>query len=150
MPEYVHTDIDLSVITTSVGYGGPGGQYFRNFDQNDQVSSIQAWVDGSTLRGVVVGYVSGASFAYGSKEGAQTEVFELNGETLTSLTLYDTDYPPYGLRSGGFQFTTSSGRTFAAAATGRPFKVDVGSGKWCGIFGRYGDDIDQLGFAMLR
>ena len=150
MPEYVHTDIDTSVITSSVAYGGPGGSYFRNFDQNLLVSSIQAWVQDDYLRGLVISYNNGMQLSCGTQSGNPTVEFELNDETLTTLTFYVRDLKPFGYRSGGFLFTTSTGRSCKAGATGRQFKVDVGSGKMCGAFGTSGVDVNQLAFAMVR
>lgn len=56
-------------------------------------------------------------------------------------------------RNGGFVLTTNQGCVFNVPTPdgmGDPYQPELDSGILVGVFGRSGNDIDALGFSLLR
>ncbi|CDQ92459.1 unnamed protein product [Oncorhynchus mykiss] len=78
--------------------------------------------------------------------------FELYlGERITKLSLWGNGV---GTRLGAIKFTTSENREFFEKMTSWGLKteytIDVGSGICLGLQGRYGSDIDCMGFLFIN
>uniref|UniRef100_A0A674D0P6 Jacalin-type lectin domain-containing protein n=1 Tax=Salmo trutta TaxID=8032 RepID=A0A674D0P6_SALTR len=73
------------------------------------------------------------------------------GERITKLSLWGNDA---GTRLGAVMFTTSENRQFFEKMTSWGLKteytIDVGSGICLGLQGRYGSDINSMGFLFIN
>lgn len=87
-----------------------------------------------------------------SHSKVQSKKFQFfEGEKVASLTLWASSF--HTGRSGGFQINTSHGCSFKACVRESyicdSYKPEVGCGLLTGVFGRGGEDLDCLGFALL-
>ena len=151
-------DVDTFVFTSNIGMGGKGGRkFYYGIDKGctrefkGYVSSLQAWCDSNTMRGLEVKMNDDSVKMFGNKSGIQTERFHLEGDKITSLKIW-ANRGFFSGRCGGFELTTATNRQFSVRAprSGDPYQPPIGSGLLVGVFGRSGTDIDCLGFALLR
>ena len=151
--------VDEAYYTSNIAMGGNSGSgFYYGLDpqQGPQsgvvVRSLKAYIDENTMRGLEVELVDGSKQMFGQVEGKPTDIFYFaEGEKVTSLKLWAGNFSDG--RSGGFELTTNQKRTFSVDApnrTGEPYQPEIGSGLLVGVFGKCGDDIDCLGFGLLR
>ena len=157
---YRHTSkINDAYFTSNIAIGGPSGSPFMvgltegSPQSGTVVHSMQAWIDNNTFRGLEVELTGDKTVKlFGAKAGQSTEKFFIApGEKVKSLSVWASSYR--GGRCGGFELTTTQGRTFkvqSANLVGDAFKPEIGSGILVGLFGGSGNDIDRLGFGLLR
>ncbi len=124
--------------------GGKGGHAFDFKKPGRLVRRIEAWAVSDRMRGVRIVLTDGTTLMAGQGHGTHS-TFEFNlGESIDQLNLYSSSYK--GGRSGGFDFKTSKGRSFAAGPR-KEGKVQASGGYLGGVFGHHGSDVDRLGFA---
>ena len=159
MPHLVtHCGVDTNIFTSNQASGGTGGSNvsFIKLDKGAIMTKIQAWKEKWRIRGVEMWMSDATSKLIGSRSGS-TEVFELAiGENVTKLNVQASGEPSSGgyYRLGAIYLETDRGRSFGIYSDnlkedGR-YWPSVGSGLVCGMFGSGGDDVDNLGFALLQ
>lgn len=153
-----HFQVNTIYFTSNVACGGPGGgQFYLGLEKGEPpsgnvvVSSLRAWYNSETLRGIEVGFTDGNKTLCGHAEGTETETLYLGGDRrITEVLMWSDDHD--GGRMGRFEIHTNDGRIYIcdAPSVGDPYKPDVGSGILVGVFGAAGDDVDSFGFALRR
>jgi hypothetical protein len=127
--------------TTTVG--GNGGTPFDLKIPGHVVKRVEVWSAPDRLRGIRLTFTDASQHLAGKAKGALS-TFELNlGETIDLLNLYSSPYR--NGRSGGFDFRTTRGRSFAVGPRSAG-KVQAAGGYLGGVLGRAGSDVDRLGF----
>ena len=108
------------------------------------------------IRGVEMWMSDATSKLIGSRSGS-TEVFELAiGENVKKLNVQASGETSSGgyYRLGAIYLETDRGRSFGIYSDNLKedgcYWPSVGSGLVCGMFGSGGDDVDNLGFALLQ
>jgi hypothetical protein len=134
--------------------GGNGGSRFRfeNFQSGALLQKFAFWADDSSLIGVSCRLTDGSEHVAGSTTWGQSAGFEFQpGERISRLSLWGNGI---GTRAGWVEFDTNLGRKFSFGMTkwGRQteYHIEVGSGICAGIFGMAGNEIDSLGFLMVK
>ena len=151
--------VDVAYYTSNIALGGGGGNaFYYGLDPQQGpksgvvVRSLKAYCDGNTMRGLEVELTDGSKHTFGMVAGTPTDTFYIaEGEKVTSLKLWAGTY--LSGRSGGFELTTDQKRTFSVDPPdriGEPYQPEIGSGILVGVFGKCGNDIDCLGFGLLR
>jgi len=153
-----------SYYIPSMAVGGNGGYSFdisRHY-YGIVVTKLEVWQGVSMLRGIRITYSDGSTVYVGKLEDRYTS-FELdyaNGERVTELEVYPNYWNGDGLpskdrRCGAFRIYTNHNHEFFPRMTGtRPLvwkhNISPGGGIILGLHGKMGDDIDSLGFTMIR
>ena len=145
-------------FTTKYIVGGSGG-VFRTINFNGErigevVRSLKVWVDKRTIRSIQVEITNGRRYTYGHKKGDESEKFYFEpGELLRSLEIWGNGKCGLAGRVAGLRFRTNKGRKFEVHSSGQrngPYRPPIGSGILVGVQLRAGDDLDALGFLILR
>ena len=145
-------------FTTKYIVGGSGGD-FRTINFNGErigevVRSLKVWVDKRTIRSIQVEITNGRRYTYGHKKGDESEKFYFEpGELLRSLEIWGNGKCGLAGRVAGLRFRTNKGRKFEVHSSGQrngPYRPPIGSGILVGVQVRAGDDLDALGFLILR
>ena len=153
------SNINDAYFTSNIAIGGPGGYPFMlgltegSPHSGTVVHSMQAWRDGTFFHGLEVELTDKTVKLFGLKRGQSTEKFFIApGEKVKSLSVWASSL--LGGLCGGFELTTTQGRTFkvlqSANLVGDAFNPEIGSGILVGVFGGSGHAIDRLGFGLLR
>ena len=141
--------------TSNISVGGPeGNPYSLLATWSGTAKKITVYRDQQRIRGIEFERHDSAILHIGIYEDKNpiTYTFEEN-EQLTRILLYSSDYNTG--RFAGFKLSTTRQQNVEAFAYGftpsssNEVEIPVGNGKWNGIFGNAGVDIDSLGFAML-
>ena len=151
--------VDEAYYTSNIALGGGGGSaFYYGLDPQQGpksgvvVRSLKAYCNIHTMNCLEVELTDGSKQMFGRVGGKPTDIFYFaEGEKVTSLKLWAGKFSTG--RSGGFELTTNQSRTFSVYPpnrTGEPYQPEIGSGLLVGVFGRSGDDIDCLGFGLLR
>uniref|UniRef100_A0A8C1QMK1 Uncharacterized protein n=1 Tax=Cyprinus carpio TaxID=7962 RepID=A0A8C1QMK1_CYPCA len=151
----------VSIMSSSVPFsaqpvivGGRGGDEFSfKSPSSSTFKKIYFTFNQETLRTIKFIFKNGHVIEVGNVPGcAQREfLFDANDE-IVATTLWPNKR---GDRCGGLEFVVAkrNGKratlSFKCQMLGDPVKVDVRSGKCCGITGRSGDEIDALGFYFM-
>lgn len=134
--------------------GGRGGDEFSfKSPPSSTFQKIYFTYNQETLRTIRAIFKTGHVIEAGNIPGcAQREfLFDAN-DKIVAVTLWPNKR---GNRCGGLEFVVvkSNGKRTTlcvkCSMLGEPVKVDVMSGKCCGITGRSGDEIDALGFYFI-
>ncbi len=153
-------DVNDSYFTSNVAIGGPGGSPFLcgvgpNPPQSGTVvRSLQVWYfKGSRVTALEVGLSNKEFISFGTKyaDAYVSERFVIApNEKISLLKLWPSTYQ--GGRCGGFEVVTDQNRNFSVDAWRHfpPYELEIGSGLLVGMYGRAHDDIDCLGFGLLR
>ncbi|KAH3868804.1 hypothetical protein DPMN_031957 [Dreissena polymorpha] len=158
---YVFPDSHVSTdyFTDNNASGGEGGGSFTfiTIEKGAVLKKIKAWKEDWRIRGVEVWMTDDSSRLVGSRNGSSAEFSFQRGELITRLNIQASG--PYSSvakrrRLGAIRFQTNKNRDWGIYSSylddDAQFWPEVGSGICCGIFGAAGDDVDRLGFAMLR
>ncbi|XP_038053297.1 aerolysin-like protein [Patiria miniata] len=160
MPSLVpFSDINTKIFCTNQASGGSGGKAktFIKMDTGAVMTKIQAWKEDWRIRGVEMTMSDGTQQLFGSRTGSGS-LFTLNsGETLRRLNIQASGQKSSGgyVRLGAIWMETSQGRSWGIFSRyltedGRYWYDMPNSGIVCGMFGKYGDDVDCLGFAVMN
>jgi len=156
------SNVSSSFYIKSTAFGGNGGTSFdkhKFLTKGFVIRKLEVWQGKSMLRGIRITYSDGSTDQMGKLEEIYTS-FELdydNGERVIDLAVFNNYV--YGIQSkdercGAFKIMTNKGRTFFPQMTDRPlawkFMQSPGGGIILGLHGKHGDDIDSLGFRMIR
>ncbi|KAH3868817.1 hypothetical protein DPMN_031971 [Dreissena polymorpha] len=156
---FPHSDVSTDYFTDNNASGGEGGSSFTfiKIDKGAVLKKIKAWKDDWRITGVEVWMTDDSSRLVGTRSGSLAEFSFQSGENITKLNIQASG--PYSSvakrrRLGAIWFQTNKNRDWGIFSRNLPedgrFWPEVGSGICCGIFGNSGDDVDRLGFAMLR
>ncbi|XP_033103468.1 aerolysin-like protein [Anneissia japonica] len=158
MPRLVtDTSIDLDYFTCNKAAGDSGGKRkeFIKLREGAVMTKIQAWKENWLVRGIKMWMSDGSSMLFGHQQG-DTSTFTISeGEKITELFIQSSGKKAKGYyRFGGFGIKTDKGKNWKFLCSKLKdedrYWPYVGSGLMCGMFGRTGDDVDCLGFALLR
>lgn len=154
--QQVQDYVDLTKYTSNVAVGGPGGNPFCLIAKYpDVVKRITLYRDQQRpkFRGIYFErYDSSVLNVGGSFVDPSPLSFTFDeDERLTRILLYASSS---GTRFSGLELNTTKQVVQAFANGYNPSQSDmveipVGNGKWNGIFGKAGGDIDSFGIAML-
>ena len=154
---FPNSDVNTDYFTDNNASGGSGGSTGTFVKMGGEIlTKIKAWKESWRIRGVEVFMSDGSSHLIGSCSGSLQEFTFQSGERITTLNVQASGE----LSSGGYHrlaaiyFQTNKDHSYGIYSDdlkedGR-YWPDVGCGICCGIFGAGGDDVDRLGFAMLR
>ncbi|XP_067308155.1 aerolysin-like protein isoform X2 [Pseudorasbora parva] len=143
----------MSYPTTLQVIGGDRGGPFSFTGENNGASleKIGVWVGGWQVKAVKVWLSDGRVKTFGEPAGPYQEYAFKDTECFSSLSLWGNGA---GTRLGAIKFKTNLGGEFFAKMTSWRLKteypIDVGSGFCLGVVGRYGADIDSMGFMFLN
>ena len=150
-------DVNTDYFTDNNASGGSNGNTFTFIKMGGALlTKIKAWKETWRIRGVEVFMSDGSSHLIGSRSGTLKEFTFQSGERITTLNVQASGELSSGgyRRLGAIYFKTNKNYEFGIYSDklkddGR-YWPEVGCGICCGIFGAGGDDVDRLGFAMLR
>ncbi|XDV43716.1 hypothetical protein PO909_012142 [Leuciscus waleckii] len=148
--ETVETDVPSSAQDVIVGGNGGYGFSFKSFSSN--ISKISITYDERTLNTIQI-YNHEHKVEVGHFKGSKEQTFELDeNDKIVAATLWpNTNHSG----CGGLEFVVAKingGKESISVKCdhlGEPVSVDVKSGKFCGIMGKSGGDIDALGFYFI-
>ena len=149
--------INVTKFSSNVAAGGGGGDMFSLIGHgNFHIKTITFHREKDVIRCLSCQKFDGTSIYIGNRACDPRPIaFTFSqDEVITKMYLYST--PQYGGRFAGIKVITCKERCLEAYAydyTPRQedqVEVAVGVGKWNGIFGRSGTDIDCFGVAMLK
>ena len=154
-PDYA---VNTDYFTDNNASGGDTGSSFQLIRLEGSVlKNIKAWRQDWRIRGIVVTMSDGSSYLAGKREGEEYSEFTFqSGERITRLNLQaSAARSAVGKRRlGAIWFKTSKNNDWGIFSRGletnAQYWPEVGSGICCGIFGASCEDVDRLGFAMLR
>ena len=155
--EQVQDYVSLVVYTSNVAVGGPGGHPYSLIATWPSVAKqITFYRDQQRMRGISFERYDSSTLKLGgdfSDPNPVTIKLE-ESEQLTEIFLYSSTYG--NGRFAGLRITTTEqqAEVFAygftrSALENDQVEIPVGNGKWNGIFGMAGGDIDSFGMAML-
>ncbi|MEP0872897.1 ETX/MTX2 family pore-forming toxin [Trichocoleus desertorum AS-A10] len=133
--------------------GGSGGNPFGFYGGTNGtlLQKIGVWAEGWMVKAVRVWLTDGTMQTFGNPSGSYKEHSFQPGERMTRLSLWGNGK---GSRLGWIEFATDKGITFSHGMTdwkrNQEYPIDIGSGICCGVFGRAGSDIDNMGFVFLQ
>lgn len=144
--------------------GGTGGiPFYYGVEQGKVpqsgtvVRSFKVWYYDNRMIAILVALTDGNSKLFGKyadkdKNGLHaSETFVIaDGETVKSLTIWGSSF--LSGRCGGFELITDQNRSFSfdAGRNDQKHIPGIGSGVLVGVFGFDEEDINCLGFALLR
>uniref|UniRef100_A0A8C8F3T7 Jacalin-type lectin domain-containing protein n=1 Tax=Oncorhynchus tshawytscha TaxID=74940 RepID=A0A8C8F3T7_ONCTS len=140
------------MATTLDLIGGQGGSPFEFHGMNSgaTLKKIGVAVEGWQVKAVRAELTDGEVATFGDANTFNEFEFKL-GKRITKLSLWGNGA---GTRLGAIKFTTSENRQFFEKMTSWGLKteytIDVGSGIGLGLQGRYGSDIDCMGFLFIN
>ena len=146
--------VSLKNYTSNVAVGGAGGNPYSLFATWNYVHQATFYRDSGRMRAIEIKRFGGSSIKLGGSftDDPQPVTFTLEcDELVTRILLYSTSYG--GGRFAGLRINTTK-QTLEAFAKGyTPCEADqveipVGTGKWTGVFGKAGNDIDSFGIGM--
>ena len=150
-------NVNTDYFTDNNASGGSAGTPVSFIKMDGALlTKIKAWKETWRIRGVEVFMSDGSSYLIGSRSGSLKEFTFQSGEFITCLNIQASGELSSGgyRRFGALYFNTNKNYEFGIYANKLQeygaYWPDVGSGICCGIFGAGGDDVDRLGFAMLR
>lgn len=132
--------------------GGAGGRPFEisGVAQGKVVEKIGAWAGPWQIKAIRVWLTDAPPVTVGEPSGAYREIAFEPGERVKRVSLWSNDA---GTRLGWIELTTERGRIFSHGMTEQrrqqEIPIDIGSGILVGVTGRFGADIDALGFVFL-
>ncbi len=153
MASIIDPEIDLNVYQSNQAIGGPGGNRYCLENSNALLTSLTVHRDNTNIRGLDIKLSNGQSMIAGKLIDSNPVVLDFTGSQLTSITLYyGSTYWGPDMITGILIYTSKGTREaycldFTAGAKGT---LPVGSGYCAGVFGRAGETVDALGFAMLK
>ena len=131
--------------------GGGGRRTWKTYTDGRTLKKIEAWAGGWQLRGVRFHWSNGHQDTVGKPEGRHSSFTFQTGERLRSLSLWGNGA---GTRCGAFRMRTDKNREYFPKMTSWGLKteygVNVGSGIIVGFVANHGNDVDALGFYLLR
>ena len=153
--QQVQEYVSLVLYTSNVAVGGPGGNPYSLIATWPKVAKqITFYRDQQRMRGIVFErYDSSMIKLCGSFSDPNPVTITLGeDEQLTRILLYSSTYG--NGRFAGLKINTTKKTAEAFAYGYSPcandeVEIPVGNGKWNGIFGMAGGDIDSFGMAML-
>ncbi|XP_052337422.1 aerolysin-like protein [Oncorhynchus keta] len=131
--------------------GGRGSSFeFHGMNNGATLKKIGVAVEGWQVKAVREELVDRRVATFG--DANTFNEFELDlGERITKLSLWGNGA---GTRLGAIKFITSENLQFFEKMASWPLKaeytIDVGSGICLGLQGRYGSDIDCMGFLFIK
>mmetsp|Transcript_14265 Transcript_14265/g.15806 ORF Transcript_14265/g.15806 Transcript_14265/m.15806 type:complete len:381 (-) Transcript_14265:38-1180(-) len=132
--------------------GGCGGSPFEFHANGTTVERIDVWPKCGAhggLRAIKVTLFNGMSKTFGQPVCSTSNSFTFKpGEYLVGDLILAGD--GIGTRTGYIEFTTNLKRTFKSGEPHTLYHFPVQSGFLTGFFGRSGDDIDHLGFYVIK
>ena len=149
--------IKTSKFATNIAVGGSGGDVFCLAGCEDHhIRSITFFRTNGAIRCLSCYKSDGTNISLGERVcDPKSVTFSFSSDELvTKMYLYST--PNEGGRFAGIKVTTTKQDCLEAYAYNYTpsaqdeVEVAVGVGKWNGIFGRSGVDIDCFGVAMLK
>eukprot|EP01097_Dermamoeba_algensis_P003620 TRINITY_DN2490_c0_g1_i5.p1 TRINITY_DN2490_c0_g1~~TRINITY_DN2490_c0_g1_i5.p1 ORF type:complete len:404 (-),score=83.69 TRINITY_DN2490_c0_g1_i5:130-1341(-) len=130
--------------------GGCGGGPFTIHEYSIPVQELNVWVDGDDFQAMSVKFFNGNRYTVGSipaRGPNQSIVFALGETIVGTMELCGNGH---GSRTGYMDFKTSKGQEFKVGNEHTPYYFDSGNSFLVGFFGQSGDQIDQLGFLMMK
>ncbi|MGL5118690.1 MAG: jacalin-like lectin [Plesiomonas shigelloides] len=139
----------MATTLLSVGGGGGGPFSLNGLNNGSSLQKIWVWVGATQVKAVRAWLTDGREQTFGLPAGAHQEFVFQPGELITSMSLWGNGVDT---RLGAIKFQTNHSKSFNLKMTHpglkREYTVDVGSGLCLGIEGRYGHDIDCMGFVF--
>ena len=137
--------------------GGDGGSSSTQklYTDGRTLKKLEVWAGKWQLRGIKFHWSNGHVDTIGKEKGKKEFKFTFNtGERLKSLSIWSSK-GKHGKRCGAFKMITTSDREFFPKMTKKVKKknraeVDIGSGIIIGFQAYHGNDVDALGFRILR
>ncbi|KAI2645334.1 Stonustoxin subunit alpha [Labeo rohita] len=134
--------------------GGRGGADFTFMSPSSSTfKMIRFTYNQETLRTIKAVFNHGHEIEVGNVPGCFQHEFQFEAsDKIIAATLWPNSR---GNRCGGLEFVVAKRNGIRTTLVvkcpmlGNPVKVDVKSGKCCGITGRSGDEIDALGFYFI-
>ena len=146
-------DVSFGAITAPVRFiGGGGGSYLsRQYTDGRTLKKLEVWAGESGLKSVKFHWSNGHVDTVG-KAGGRHSSFTFNtGERLTSLSLWGNGA---GTRCGAFKMRTTSNREYFPKmykwGLKTEYRAEAGSGIIIGFVANHGNEVDALGFRILR
>lgn len=145
--------MDANVFAPLRAIGGNGGNGFALYGGTNGalLHRIGVWAESWQIKAIRVWLTNGNTQTFGNPNGSYKEYTFEPGERMTRLSLWGNGR---GTRTGWIEFSTSTGGSFSHGMTEwkrrQEYPIDIGSGICCGVFGRAGSDIDNMGFVFLR
>ena len=155
---YPDSAVNTDYFTDNNASGGEFGSSFQFIKLEGTIlKKVKAWRQDWRIKGVEVFMSDGSSHLAGKREGEEYSEFTFqSGERITKLNVQASaaKSPQGNRRLGAIWFQTSNNNDWGIFSKNLEengkYWPEVGSGICCGIFGAGGDDVDRLGFAMLR
>uniref|UniRef100_A0A8C5BK43 Aerolysin-like protein n=1 Tax=Gadus morhua TaxID=8049 RepID=A0A8C5BK43_GADMO len=156
MHEYIDLHFcfrSLTTGTTMIDIGGDGGVpfAFHGLHNGATLKKIGVAVGGWQIKAVRAELTDGRVGTFGRSGTFHKEFTFSPSERITELSLWGNGV---GTRLGGIRFWTSSGNKFEAYMNDwglkTEYSIDVGSGVCLGLEGRFGHDIDKMGFRFIN
>ena len=152
------TFIDQSIWTTDLCVGGNGGHPFLLCAQHPfTVKMIKLYRDECKIKGIYMENWDGTILKVGVFYDEHPFTFYFDREEkLTHIWLYSRKLEDNTFRFAGMKCCTDKGKEMECVAWNyTPMdhdvkEVPVGTGMFCGVFGRASADIDCFGVCMRR
>ncbi len=153
-------DADTTYSTSDIAVGGGSGitVYLGGVRRGMKpvpgrsVQSLKFFYgDNNRMIGFEIKLTDGIHALVGRHSDNATETFHFaEGEKVSSLKVWTN--AEFTGRCGKIELKTDKNRQFNVdcPADGDPYVYDIGSGTLAGVFGKFGADIDCLGFSLLR
>ncbi|XP_030222192.1 aerolysin-like protein [Gadus morhua] len=149
----IRCEPSLTTGTTMIDIGGDGGVpfAFHGLHNGATLKKIGVAVGGWQIKAVRAELTDGRVGTFGRSGTFHKEFTFSPSERITELSLWGNGV---GTRLGGIRFWTSSGNKFEAYMNDwglkTEYSIDVGSGVCLGLEGRFGHDIDKMGFRFIN
>lgn len=118
---------------------------------NDIITAVQAWTDGTRIRGVQFTYSNGdVSPMHGSIDKTTQTLTMVPGERIVNAYLMGNGI---GTELGYISLTTDKGQSLGIGNNDKShqqYPLNVGGGVILGAFGNQGSDIDSMGLLFLK
>ena len=143
------------VVQERYTVGGSGGTSFQvdRISQGQVVTKLQTWASSSMIRGIKFTFSDGSEQLVGKAEhsykGSITFDWD-NGEYITYLSVFNNKN---GKHVGAYHVRTNKGQSYFPKMDNKlktEHKLELGSGIMLGALGKSSDEIDSLGFLMMR
>ena len=129
-----------------------GGDFYdvHDVDGGSPVKTLSVWLNGDSVKGIRVGFFSGASSLIGAQAAGSANVeFEFQvGERIKGEIILTGNGK--GERLGSIEFKTSNDRTFKAGNTKTQFFYASGDSYLMGFHGFAKLEVDRLGLYMMK
>ena len=155
--QHVQEYVNLVRYTSNVAVGGPGGNpYSLIANWNKVAKQITFYRDQQRMRGIVFERYDSSMIKLGGSgsfsDPNPVTITLVEDEQLTRILLYSSTFANGRFAGLKINTTKKTAEAFAYGYTpcaNDEVEIPVGNGKWNGIFGRAGGDIDSFGMAML-